>query len=94
MTGMTKNVAIVHAKFARPPTSDETSWPAPSRSSACRALMAAPTTSCTPAQLRIGPKCPRAAAQPSLALVSTPSSERAAQAVSATLQNTVTTMTR
>ena len=83
---MTKNVATVQAKLARPPTIEPMSCPAPWRRKAWSAVISPPTTSWSSAQPRIGPSRARAAAQPSEGRVSSPSSERAAQAASATLQ--------
>ena len=86
MPGITKNVATVQARFAMPPTSALTIWPAPSRRSAWRAEISAPTTSWTPAHARITSSRERAAASPSATVVSCPSSARDAHALSATLQ--------
>ena len=94
MIGTTKNVATVQAKFASPPTIEPTRFPAASRSSACSAVIAAPTTSMTADQPRMMPSRPRAAATPSENVVSAPSSARVAHAASATAQNWPMTMSR
>ena len=87
ITGTTKNVATVHARFASPPTIELTTLPAVSRSSACSAVIAAPTTSRSADQARMLPKRARAAATPSENVVSSPSSAFVAHAASATAQN-------
>ena len=82
-TGTTKNVAIDQAA----PAIQTAILPANATysSSTCRIR---PTVVVTSVQPRIGPMRPNAAENPSLTLVSSPRTDRVAQAASATLKNT------